>query len=79
MLQVSFLGLVVGSIFAKYVHVFWIALGSITATIWIVFLHSAIGHSLLHALREGVYSAWSMEIGLLSGLLLDRVVRSRAH
>ena len=78
MLQVSVLGLVVGSIFAKYVHIFWIAFGSIVVTVWIGFLHSALGHSALHALREGIYSAWSMEIGLLSGLLLDRFVRSRA-
>jgi hypothetical protein len=79
MLQTSVLGVVIGSIFAKYVHLFWIVAGSIVATIWIGFLHSAIGHSMLHALREGIYSAWSMEIGLLSGLLFDRFVRSRSR
>jgi len=79
MLQTSVLGLLIGSIFAKYVHLFWIVAGSIVATVWVGFLHLVIGHSMLHALREAVYSAWSMEIGLLSGLLFDRFVRSRAR
>jgi hypothetical protein len=79
MLQTSVLGLVIGSIFAKYVHLFWIATGSMIVIIWIGFLHSIIGHSILHAAREAIYSAWSMEIGVLSGLLFDRLVRSRVR
>ena len=54
MLQTSVLGLVIGSIFAKYVHLFWIATGSMIVIIWIGFLHSIIGHSILHAAREAM-------------------------
>jgi hypothetical protein len=77
MLAISIIGLFIGSISAKYVHFFWIAIGSLVVAIWIGVLHLALGHSTLHMLREGFYSAWSMEIGLLAGLLLDRLVLHR--
>jgi polyferredoxin len=80
MLAISIIGLFVGSIHSKHVHLFWIAIGSLVVMFWVGALHYAMGHSTLHTLREGVYSAWSMEIGLLAGLLLDRLVLHRkAH
>ncbi len=77
MLAISIIGLVVGSIHSKHVHLFWIAIGSLVVVFWVGALHYLMGHSMLHTLREGVYAAWSMEIGLLAGLLLDRLVLRR--
>lgn len=77
MLAISMIGLFVGSIHSKHVHLFWIAIGSLVVVFWIGALHYAMGHSTLHTLREAVYSAWSMEIGLLAGMLLDRLVLHR--
>jgi hypothetical protein len=79
MLQVSVLSLLIGSVFAKYVHILWISTGSILVVLWVGFIHSAMGYTAMHALREGVYSAWSLEIGLLVGLLFERFVRARAR
>jgi hypothetical protein len=77
MLVISTLGLLVGIIHSKHVHLFWIAIGSLAVVFWIGALNYLMGHSALHTLREGVYAAWSMEIGLLAGLLLDRLVLHR--
>jgi hypothetical protein len=77
MLAISAIGLLVGSIHSKHVHVFWIAIGSLIVAFWISALHYAMGHSTLHTIREGVYATWSMEIGLLAGLLFDRLVLHR--
>jgi hypothetical protein len=79
MLKIGFLGLVLGAVHAKYMNVFWIASASFVATIWVGFVHSAMGHTVLHAAREGFYSAWSLEIGLLSGALFDCFIRSKEH
>ena len=53
MLKIGFLGLILGAVHAKYMNVFWIASASFVATIWVGFIHSSMGHSLLHAVREG--------------------------
>jgi hypothetical protein len=77
MLAISIVGLFVGTVHSKHVHLFWIAIGSLVVAFWICALHYAMGHSALHTLREGVYATWSMEIGLLTGLLFDRLVLHR--
>jgi hypothetical protein len=77
MLAISIIGLSIGSIYPKYVQVFWIAVGSLVVVLWIGVLNLLTGYSALHALREGLYAAWSMEIGLLAGLLLDRLLLYR--
>jgi hypothetical protein len=77
MLAISIIGLSIGSMYPKYVRAFWIALGSLVVALWIGILNLAMGYSTLHALREALYAAWSIEIGLLAGLLLDRLLLYR--
>jgi hypothetical protein len=51
-----------------------ILLVSALAAGWISLLGAAAGHSILHSIREGMIGAWSSEVGVFSGLLLDRLV-----
>jgi hypothetical protein len=77
MFYIGAVGVLFGAAQSRRLSLGLIALLFVFVTLWISLLGGLAGHGLLVSLREGVFGAWSTGFGVLSGLLLDRLVLHR--
>jgi hypothetical protein len=77
MFYLSAISLVVGASQSRRLNLGLILLLSAVVAVWTSLIGASAGHSLLHALRDGVMGTWLAELGLLFGMLLDRLAFCR--
>ncbi|GEM_PF-6699503 len=74
MLAIAAFGMLSGALCARYTSVLTIAVSAAAAAIGVGLVDAGASHSALHALFAGLRAAWSLELGLLTGLAFDQFV-----
>jgi hypothetical protein len=77
MFYIGAMGLFLGAAQSRRLNLGLFLFFSVFAAAWISLLSAVAGYGFLLSIREGVIGAWSSETGVLSGLLLNRLVLHR--
>ena len=77
MLYIGMFGIVLGTAFGHHFTVANITATALAASVWVWTVGSIATHGLLRAAFEALFLTWSLEAGLLSGLVLYCLVFHR--
>jgi len=77
MLYTAVLGILSGIAFGRHFKATNVGAAALSAVVWAWALGSFAGHGFLYAAYEAIFLTWSLESGLLLGLLLNRLVFHR--